>query len=62
MAEDPEGLEEEDADLLDFASGLDFSKFIDDLEFKEQLGALRDRAKRLEKEETIFKEEFVKLL
>ncbi len=46
-AEDPE-------ELLDFASSLDFEQFVDDLEFREALSVLRDRAKKLEREEKLF--------
>ncbi|CAD7975175.1 unnamed protein product [Amoebophrya sp. A25] len=47
----PENAEE----LVEFASGLNFETFIDDLEFREALGAVRDRAKKLEREETLFR-------
>ena len=43
--------------LLDFASSLDFESYIADLEFRECVGALRDRAKNLEREERAFAKE-----
>ncbi|CAD7947311.1 unnamed protein product [Amoebophrya sp. A120] len=54
-AEDPE-------ELLDFASSLDFEQFVDDLEFREALSVLRDRAKKLEREEKLFQMNVAEML
>merc|ERR1711972_941606 len=43
-------------DLINFAEGLDYDKFIGDLEFREGLAALRDRAGKLQKEQDAFKD------
>jgi len=47
--------EEEAGGLIDFAEGLDFDQFIHDLEFREAVGALKDRAGKLQKEQDDFK-------
>merc|ERR1719379_3055075 len=46
-------------DLIDFAEGLDYDKFIGDLEFKQGLEALRDRAGKLSKEQNSFKDALI---
>jgi len=51
--------EEEGDDLIDFAEGLDYDKFIGDLEFKQGLEALRDRAGKLSKEQNSFKDALI---
>mmetsp|Transcript_52325 Transcript_52325/g.124904 ORF Transcript_52325/g.124904 Transcript_52325/m.124904 type:complete len:347 (-) Transcript_52325:31-1071(-) len=48
--------EEEALDLINFADELDYEKYIGDLEFRQCLGVLRDRAKRLQKEQDSFKD------
>mmetsp|Transcript_12591 Transcript_12591/g.23249 ORF Transcript_12591/g.23249 Transcript_12591/m.23249 type:complete len:346 (+) Transcript_12591:60-1097(+) len=48
--------EEEAMDLINFADGLDYEKYIGDLEFRQCLEVLRDRAKRLQKEQDNFKD------
>jgi len=49
--------EEEAADdLINFAEGLDYDKYIGDLEFRQGLDALRDRAGKLTKEQEAFKD------
>merc|ERR1719265_1196745 len=42
--------EKEADDLLSFAEDLDFDKYIGDLEFRENLEVLRDRAGKISKE------------
>merc|ERR1712224_592163 len=44
----------QDAELLDFATNLDFEKYLDDLEFREKLEILRDRARKLARQEKEF--------
>ncbi|CAK0856222.1 unnamed protein product [Prorocentrum cordatum] len=53
--------EEEAADdLINFAEGLDFEKFVGDLEFRQGLEALKDRTGKLKKEQEAFKESLVR--
>jgi len=55
-----EAAEEYDADgLINFAENLDFDQYINDLEFREALGGVRDRAKALHREQQAFKQELV---
>jgi hypothetical protein len=55
-----EAAEEFDADgLIDFAENLDFDEYIHDLEFREALGGIRDRAKVMHKEQEAFKKDLV---
>lgn len=49
---------EEDS-LIEFAEGLDFDKYIGDLEFRQGLEVLKDRAGKLKKEETAFKDALI---
>jgi len=56
-----EGAEDEDASaLIDFAENLDFDKYVDDAEFRHCLQVVKDRAKRLQKEQDKFKEELIR--
>merc|ERR1719262_900042 len=47
-------------DLINFAEGLDYDKYVNDLEFREGLEAVRDRAGKLHKEQEAFKDQLVK--
>lgn len=52
--------EEEEADsLINFAEGLNFDKFVGDLEFRTALEALKDRTGKLQKEQDAFKRSLV---
>lgn len=51
--------EKEADDLLSFAEDLDFDKYIGDLEFRENLEVLRDRAGKISKEQDAFKDALV---
>jgi len=54
--EEQEGFQDGEAeDLIRFAEGLDFNKYIDDLEFRQCLTVVRDRAKKLQHEQDAFK-------
>jgi len=58
--EQSEVAEEYDADgLINFAENLDFDQYINDLEFREALGGIRDRAKVMHKEQEAFKKQLV---
>merc|ERR1711871_110859 len=46
-------------DLLKFAEDLDYEKYIDNYEFRQNLDALRDRAGKLQKEQDAFKDALV---
>jgi len=49
--------EEEEADaLINFVEHLDFDEFVGDLQFRQALGALKDRAGKLQKEQDAFKD------
>jgi len=52
--------EQEASELISFAEDLDFDKYIGDLEFRENLEVLKDRAGKLEKEQASFKDDLVK--
>jgi len=53
--------EDFDADeLLQFADNLDFDEYIHDLEFRQCLGAITDRAKKLKREQDAFKDSLLK--
>merc|ERR1719503_425967 len=52
--------EEEADDLINFAENLDYDKFIGNLEFRQGLAALQDRAGKLQKEQDAFKDALVK--
>eukprot|EP00747_Dinoflagellata_sp_TGD_P162113 gnl/TRDRNA2_/TRDRNA2_179349_c0_seq1.p1 gnl/TRDRNA2_/TRDRNA2_179349_c0~~gnl/TRDRNA2_/TRDRNA2_179349_c0_seq1.p1 ORF type:complete len:348 (-),score=97.54 gnl/TRDRNA2_/TRDRNA2_179349_c0_seq1:149-1192(-) len=55
-AKEKEDFEEaEAADLAAFAENLDFEKYIDDLEFRDCLRVMQDRAGKLKKEQDAFK-------
>lgn len=51
--------EEEADDLINFVENLDFDKFVGDLEFRQALGALKDRTGKLKKEQDAFKDELL---
>lgn len=51
--------EKEADDLLGFAEDLDFDKYIGDLEFRQNLEVLRDRAGKISKEQDAFKDALV---
>lgn len=56
-----EGFEDEEAeDLIRFAEGLDFDKYISDAEFRECLHVVRDRAGKLQKEQDAFKDNLLR--
>jgi len=55
-----EAAEEYNADeLINFAENLDFDQYIHDLEFREALGAIKDRTKLMHKEQEAFKNDLV---
>jgi len=59
--QEKESFEEEEADaLIDFAENLDFDKYVGDLEFRQALDALKDRAGKLAKVQDAFKDELVR--
>lgn len=59
--EEREGFEDEEADdLIRFAEGIDFDKYITDLEFRQGLEAMRDRAKKLQREQDAFKDSILR--
>jgi len=51
--------ESEADDLINFAENLDFDKFVGDLEFRQGLDALKDRAGKLKREQDSFKDELL---
>eukprot|EP00434_Breviolum_minutum_P006140 symbB.v1.2.005413.t1/scaffold316.1/size230253/28 len=51
--------EEEADDLINFVENLDFDKFVGDLEFRQALGALKDRTGKLKKEQDAFRDELL---
>jgi hypothetical protein len=55
-----EHFEEDEADdLINFAENLDYEKMMGDMEFREQMGALKDRSNKLQKEQDAFKDALV---
>lgn len=53
--------EEGEADeLINFAENLDYEKFIADIDFREGLGALKDRAGKLKREQDAFKDALIR--
>jgi len=59
-SKEKDNFEEEEADhLIAFAEGLDFDKYVGDLEFRQGVEALRDRAGKLQKEQEAFKDALV---
>ncbi|CAE7233074.1 unnamed protein product [Symbiodinium pilosum] len=59
-AQEKDKFEEEEADdLINFVEGLDFDKYVGDLEFRQALGALKDRTGKLKKEQEAFKDELL---
>mmetsp|Transcript_90754 Transcript_90754/g.256262 ORF Transcript_90754/g.256262 Transcript_90754/m.256262 type:complete len:402 (-) Transcript_90754:210-1415(-) len=48
------------ADLINFAENLDYEKYVHDLEFRQGVDAVKDRAGKLQKEQDAFKEALVK--
>ncbi|CAE7526316.1 unnamed protein product [Symbiodinium pilosum] len=56
-----EDREEQNAgELIDFAEALDYDEYIHDLEFRECLQAITDRAKKLHREQQSFKDSLLK--
>merc|ERR1719253_1687986 len=51
--------EDEADDLINFAEGLDYDKYVNDLEFRQGVQALADRAGKLQKMQDSFKDELV---
>ncbi|CAJ1366832.1 unnamed protein product [Effrenium voratum] len=51
--------EEEGDDLINFVENLNFDKYVGDLQFREALGALKDRTGKLKKEQDAFKDELL---
>lgn len=51
--------EDEADDLINFAEGLDYDKYVCDLEFRQGVQAMADRAGRLQKMQDSFKDELV---
>lgn len=59
--EEKEGAEDaEAAALIDFAENLDFEKYVDDSEFRQCLQVVKDRARRLQKEQDKFKDDLIR--
>mmetsp|Transcript_11603 Transcript_11603/g.32693 ORF Transcript_11603/g.32693 Transcript_11603/m.32693 type:complete len:341 (+) Transcript_11603:79-1101(+) len=59
--EEKEGVEDEEADdLIRFAEGVDFDEYINDLEFRQGLEALKDRAKKIQREQDAFKDSILR--
>jgi len=59
--QEKESFEEDEADvLINFAEGLDYEKYLGDLEFREGMDALKDRAGKLAKVQDAFKDELVR--
>lgn len=59
--EERQDLEDGEADeLIRFAEAVDFDEYINDLEFRQGLAALKDRAKRLQREQDAFKDSIVR--
>merc|ERR1719482_2579582 len=59
--QEKESFEEEEADdLINFAENLDFDKYVGDLEFRQALGAMQDRAGKLAKVQDAFKDELLR--
>lgn len=55
-----EQFEEDDAeDLIAFAEGLDYEKMMGDIDFRQKLGALKDRSNKLQHETDAFKDALV---
>lgn len=55
------GCEDDEADaLIQFAEGLDFDKYMDDMEFKQCLQVVHDRARKLQREQDAFKDSLVR--
>mmetsp|Transcript_61754 Transcript_61754/g.111100 ORF Transcript_61754/g.111100 Transcript_61754/m.111100 type:complete len:324 (-) Transcript_61754:298-1269(-) len=60
-ANEREDFEDVEADdLIDFAENLDFDQYIHDLEFRQQLQVIKDRAKKLQREQDAFKDSLIK--
>lgn len=49
----------EAAALIDFAENLDFEKYVDDAEFRSCLQVVKDRARKLQKEQDKFKDDLI---
>jgi hypothetical protein len=56
-----EKFEEEEAEgLINFAENLDFDQFMDDLEYREGLGVVKDKAGKIQREQDAFKDELLR--
>jgi len=56
-----DSFEEEQADdLIKFAEDLDYDKYVNDLEYRQEVQAVRDRAKKLQREQDAFKDALVR--
>jgi len=51
--------EDEATDLINFAENLDFDKYVGDLEFRQNLEAMKDRAGKLQKVQDAFKDQLL---
>lgn len=51
--------DEEGDDLINFAEGLDYDKFVGDMEFRSALHALKDRTGKLKREQDAFKDDLL---
>lgn len=59
--DEKEGFDDLEAEeLIKFAEGLDFDQYIDDLEFRQQLQAVRGRAQNLQREQDAFKNDLLR--
>merc|ERR1719408_252948 len=59
--EEKESFEEEEAeDLINFAENLDYDKYMGDLEFRQALDTLKDRAGKISKVQDAFKDDLVR--
>jgi len=59
--EEQEDLEDEEAaDLINFAENLDFEKYMGDAEFRHQIQVMKDRAKKLQREQDKFKDDLIR--
>jgi len=59
--EEKAGVEDEEAAaLIDFAENLDFEKYCGDVEFRNCLQVIQDRAKKIEKEQNKFKDDLIR--
>lgn len=52
--------DEQADDLIKFAEDLDYDKYVNDLEYRQEVQAVRDRAKKLQREQDAFKDALVR--